>query len=70
MTHNSEARKGVGQTLRHLRHLSSAGFYGTLEVRFEAGHVVHLTEHRNLKPNSLETPETLESIHAKFITRN
>ena len=31
-----------------------------VEVKFEAGNVVHLTETRSIKPYLLATPETLE----------
>ena len=58
-------RKGVRETVAYLQNLSSGGFYGTLEVRFEAGNVVHLAEHRSLKPFSLTTPDKLRSNNEK-----
>ena len=52
---------GLSETLRFLESLAYANFYGIVEVRFEAGNVVHLTEIRSMKPYSLAIPETLES---------
>jgi hypothetical protein len=45
----------------HIERLAIEGFYGTLEVKFEAGNIVHLVEHRSLKPCSLETSDKLKS---------
>jgi hypothetical protein len=45
---------GVQESLVYIQRLAADGFYGTLELRFEAGNVVHLVEHRSLKPLSLQ----------------
>ena len=62
---NSKAdeRKGVHETLGYVQRLAGDGFYGTLEVRFESGNIVHIIEHRSLKPFSLRTPDKLRSNH-------
>ena len=58
---NREGRKGITEALAYLRDLASCDFFGTVELRFEAGNVVHLVEHRSFKPHSLAKPEKLES---------
>ena len=58
---NWEVRKGIAEALHYLRRLASGAFYGTVELRFEAGNVVHLIEHRSLKPDLLPTPDNLRS---------
>ena len=58
---NSGFPKGIVETLLYLVHLATGKFDGTIELRFDAGNVVHLTEHRSLKPNSLPTPDNLRS---------
>jgi len=52
---------GLRETLLLLEHLACARFYGRLEVKFEAGNIVHLTETRSMKPYLLAIPEILES---------
>ena len=37
----------------YLKQLESRGFYGSVELRYEAGKLVHLVERRSLKPNNL-----------------
>ncbi len=58
------SHKGVSESLRYLEVLADEGFYGSIEIRFEAGNVVHLVEHRSLKPESLETSDKLRSKYA------
>ena len=53
----SPGSTGIKESLQFIERLSSEGFFGTLEVRFEAGNIVHLVEHRSLKPCSLNTPD-------------
>ena len=58
---NCETRRGVAEVVPYLRRLATEAFYGTVELRFEAGNVVHLIEHRSLKPDALTTPDNLRS---------
>ena len=51
---------GLKESLGFIQRLAAEGFFGTVELRFEAGNVVHLVEHRSLKPTSLTTPDKLE----------
>jgi hypothetical protein len=37
----------------YLKQLEVQRFYGTVELRFEEGKLVHLVEHRSLKPSNL-----------------
>jgi hypothetical protein len=53
---------GIKESLEFLQRLSAERFYGTLELRFEAGNIVHLIEHRSMKPTFLTTPDKLEFI--------
>ena len=58
---NCEFPKGIAETLLYLLHLATGKFDGTIELRFEAGNLIHLTEHKSLKPDSLPTSDTLRS---------
>jgi hypothetical protein len=58
-----DQHKGIRASLEYLKTLAQDEFYGTLEIRFEAGNIVHLVE-RSLKPESLETSDKLRSNHA------
>jgi len=55
--------KGIAEALLYLLRLATGKFDGTITIGFEAGNVVHLTEHRSLKPDSLPTPDNLRSNH-------
>jgi antitoxin component YwqK of YwqJK toxin-antitoxin module len=41
------------QAADYLQRLESQRFYGTVELRYEDGKLVHLVEHRSLKPSNL-----------------
>ena len=58
---------GIKESLDFVQRLAAEGFYGTVELRFEAGKIVHLFEHRSLKPTSLNPSETPEAPHDKKI---
>ena len=60
-----DARKGICETIDYIKQLASEEFYGTLELRFEAGNIVHLNEHRSLKTHSLKTSDKLRSAYEK-----
>ncbi len=60
---NGTFPKGLVEVLLYLLRLATGKFDGTIELRFEAGNVVHLTEHKSLKPDSLPTPDNLRSNH-------
>ena len=60
-----DTRKGISESIDYIQKLASEEFYGTLELRFEAGNIVHLNEHRSLKPHSLKTSDKLRSAYEK-----
>jgi hypothetical protein len=61
----SDAHKGISESVDYIQHLADEEFYGTLELRFEAGNIVHLTEHKSMKPYLLKTPDKLRSSYEK-----
>lgn len=44
---------GIGESVDYILRLALEGFYGTLELRFESGSVVHVVRHQSMKPSSL-----------------
>lgn len=60
-----DVHKGISESLDYIQHLASEEFYGTLELRFEAGNIVHLLEHKSIKPYLLMTSDKLRSRNDK-----
>jgi hypothetical protein len=50
---------GLEDSLSYITQLSAKEFYGTVELRFEAGRIVLLVEHRSIKPETLQLSEHL-----------
>jgi len=59
--------EGIKESLEFVQSLAAEKFYGTVELRFEAGNIVHLVEHRSLKPTSLTTSDKPELIDGNKI---
>lgn len=55
--------KGLRETIAYIESLAHSEFYGTLELRFDAGNIVHLTEHKSMKPYLLKTSDKLRSTY-------
>ena len=45
--------------MNYLERLVARRFFGTLELRFESGSIVHLIEHRSFKPADLSLSDHL-----------
>jgi hypothetical protein len=53
-----EGKPRLGRVLEYLVGLASRGFYGTVEIKFEAGHVQLVTPSENIRPEDLPAAPT------------
>jgi hypothetical protein len=56
---------GIKESVDYIYRLARERYYGTLELRFESGSVVHIVIHQSMKPSSLTQSDKLRCDDAK-----